>query len=73
MPHRNSSNLKQLSNFERDRIIGLKEAVRVIWRIIRHVGQSEAAIRRYCQIARYLSNRACLGYEGKKTESTGKC
>ncbi|GFV07653.1 HTH_Tnp_Tc3_2 domain-containing protein [Trichonephila clavipes] len=37
---------EQLSEFERRRIIGLNEGGWVNWRIARHTGRSDAAIRR---------------------------
>ncbi|GFS88101.1 hypothetical protein TNCV_764801 [Trichonephila clavipes] len=37
---------KQLSDFERERIIGLKEAGRANRRIAHHMGRGDAAIRR---------------------------
>ncbi|GFU27002.1 HTH_Tnp_Tc3_2 domain-containing protein [Trichonephila clavipes] len=40
---------KQLSEFERGRIIGLKERGWVNRRISRYMGRSDAAIRRRCQ------------------------
>ncbi|GFX46395.1 HTH_Tnp_Tc3_2 domain-containing protein [Trichonephila clavipes] len=43
---RSRAHYKQLSEFERDRIIGLKEAGWANWRIARHMGRSGAAIRR---------------------------
>ncbi|GFY25712.1 HTH_Tnp_Tc3_2 domain-containing protein [Trichonephila clavipes] len=40
---------EQLSEFERDRIIELKEAGWANRRIARHMGRNDAAIRRCCQ------------------------
>ncbi|GFX00239.1 hypothetical protein TNCV_297281 [Trichonephila clavipes] len=72
---------EQLSDFEKGRIIELKEAEWANRRVARHMGRSDAAIRRFClsntslvsQIARALSNRACLGYDGKATASNWEC
>ncbi|GFW22216.1 general transcription factor II-I repeat domain-containing protein 2 [Trichonephila clavipes] len=61
---------EQLSEFERGRIIGLKEAG---WT---HKFENRSPYRSNLsntslasQIARSLSNRACLGYDGKVTEN----
>ncbi|GFW20546.1 HTH_Tnp_Tc3_2 domain-containing protein [Trichonephila clavipes] len=40
---------KQLSEFERDRIIGLKDAGWANWRIARHMSRSDVAIRKCWQ------------------------
>ncbi|GFV32728.1 HTH_Tnp_Tc3_2 domain-containing protein [Trichonephila clavipes] len=50
MPHRRiRAHYKQLSEFERGRIIGLKEGGWTNRRIARHMGRRHAAIRRYWQ------------------------
>ncbi|GFV85287.1 uncharacterized protein TNCV_929171 [Trichonephila clavipes] len=47
--HRIQAHYEQLSEFERGRIIGLKEADLANRRITCHMGQIDAAIRRCCQ------------------------
>ncbi|GFU71370.1 HTH_Tnp_Tc3_2 domain-containing protein [Trichonephila clavipes] len=57
-----SSSFKQLSEFERDRIIELKEAGWVNRRIARHMGRSDAAIRICWQ--EWVDNRRCMHHDG---------
>ncbi|GFU69033.1 uncharacterized protein TNCV_3785541 [Trichonephila clavipes] len=47
--HRIRAHYAQLSEFERDHIIGMKEKVWTNRRIVRHMGRSDAAIRRCWQ------------------------
>ncbi|GFW42711.1 HTH_Tnp_Tc3_2 domain-containing protein [Trichonephila clavipes] len=55
MPHhRNRTHCEQLSQFETGCIIGLKESGWENWRIARHIGQIDAAIRRCWQ--KWMSN-----------------
>ncbi|GFT96157.1 hypothetical protein TNCV_1884791 [Trichonephila clavipes] len=82
MPRRSIlAHYEQLSEFERGRIIGLKEGGWENWRIARDMGRIDTAIRRCClsntslssQITKSLSNRACLGYDWKAIASTREC
>ncbi|GFX24584.1 hypothetical protein TNCV_3343641 [Trichonephila clavipes] len=49
---------EQLSEFERGRIIGLKEAVYANWRIARHIDRNDAAIRSCWQ--ELFSDESCF-------------
>ena len=50
MPRRRiRAHYEQLSEFKRGRVIGLKDAGWANWRIARHMGRSDAAIRRCWQ------------------------
>ncbi|GFX14649.1 hypothetical protein TNCV_4016471 [Trichonephila clavipes] len=70
---------EQLSEFERDRITGLKEAglqdntIPHTARVVMSYLAASQTLPWVSQIARYLSNRACLGYDGKATASTREC
>ncbi|GFW19930.1 hypothetical protein TNCV_866361 [Trichonephila clavipes] len=77
---------EQLSEFERGRITGLKEAGWTNRRITRHMGRKDKARPHVaincltaCQTLPWLArppdllHRACLGYDGKTTASTREC
>ncbi|GFS89389.1 HTH_Tnp_Tc3_2 domain-containing protein [Trichonephila clavipes] len=63
MPRRGiQSHYEQLSEFERGRIIELKEAGWANWRIARRMGRSDAAIRRYWQ--EWVENSSFQSHDG---------